>query len=135
MQLVRLANEKEGGGKITWNLSHCFVIHRAVAQLFSNYLFQPRSSSSCLLPLLPVQSYFCPVALLFAPPVFFFFFSSSLFFFVVLQFARVAMSGVEDGSKMANNQTNTQDQEEKKPLDGAGQHINLKVKGQVGFGW
>ncbi|XP_024377115.1 small ubiquitin-related modifier 1 [Physcomitrium patens] len=42
------------------------------------------------------------------------------------------MSGVEDGSKMANNQTNTQDQEEKKPLDGAGQHINLKVKGQDG---
>jgi len=39
------------------------------------------------------------------------------------------MAGVEDSS---NPGTQNQE-EEKKPLDGAGQHINLKVKGQVGF--
>jgi len=38
------------------------------------------------------------------------------------------MAGVEDSS---NPGTQNQE-EEKKPLDGAGQHINLKVKGQDG---
>ena len=38
-----------------------------------------------------------------------------------------AMSGVEDTS----NPAAVNQEEEKKPLDGTGQHINLKVKGQV----
>ncbi|XP_024389044.1 small ubiquitin-related modifier 1 [Physcomitrium patens] len=37
------------------------------------------------------------------------------------------MAGVEDSSNPG-----VQHQDEKKPLDGAGQHINLKVKGQDG---
>ena len=37
------------------------------------------------------------------------------------------MSGVEDTS----NPAAVNQEEEKKPLDGTGQHINLKVKGQV----